>query len=136
MIDKTHRFHGQGSLRFVLSRGQRVHGAIMSLRYAPNNKQPGYRAAVVVSRKVNKSAVVRNRVRRRLYEIIRTNSDRIVEPYDLVFIVYGQEVAELPNDDLAGMVVGQLARAKVLKPTGTSTPDTNHDIVNLKETSL
>lgn len=42
----------------------------MALRYCPG-KYDEYRLAVVVSKKVSKSAVVRNRIRRRIFESVR-----------------------------------------------------------------
>ena len=58
MIHHTHRFHGRSSLRFVYQQGQVVRGQLVSLRYVRNGRQQLYRVAVVVSRKVSKSAVV------------------------------------------------------------------------------
>jgi ribonuclease P protein component len=114
MISSRHRFHGRSSLRFVYQRGQTVRGANISLRYILNPRQKLYRVAVVVSRKVSKSAVVRNRLRRRIYEIVRTHAAQIVQPYDLVFTVYDEAIAELSHANLKKAVVAQLVRAGAL----------------------
>lgn len=132
MIKSTHRFHGRSSLRFVYQRGQIVRGELLSLRYAANDRQKSYRVAVVVSRKVSKSAVVRNRIRRRLYEIVRKNAGGIVGAYDLVFTIYGQEVAEMSHATLQKTVISQLARAGVLDKAAPS--ETKHVILDEKET--
>lgn len=129
MIKGAHRFHGRNSLRFVFQRGKSVRGAQVSLRYVLNNRRKEYRAAVVVSRKVSKSAVVRNRVRRRIYEIIRKNSARIIRPYDLVFTVYSEEVAEMPHAQLQKIILGKLEKAQVLG----AAPEAEHDIVDKNE---
>lgn len=131
MIKSTHRFHGRGSLRFVYQRGQTVRGAQISLRYVLNSRRSEYRAAVVVSRKVSKSAVVRNRVRRRIYEIVRNNSAAINGPFDLVFTVYGDEVARLPHAKLQKAVLGQLRKAGALRSSAQS--EAKHDILDSKE---
>jgi ribonuclease P protein component len=121
MISNAHRFHGRSSIRFVYQRGQMVRGQLVALRYARNDRQQAYRAAVVVSRKVSKSAVVRNRIRRRIYEIVRNTADQIVGPYDLVFTVYGDDVAGLPHDTLRATILGQLQKAGVVRrPAGPS----------------
>lgn len=133
MIDNTHRFHGRSSLRYVYQRGQMVRGSLVSLRYASNDRQPSYRAAVVVSRKVSKSAVVRNRIRRRLYEIIRKHAAKIGGPYDLVFTVYGEDVAKLSHASLQKVVLDELARAQVLRDVESSGAE--HDILDDKEMS-
>ena len=67
MIARAHRFHGHNSLRYVYGRGKIIRGQFFSLKYALNSKRRRYRAAVVVSRKVHKSAVVRNRIRRETF---------------------------------------------------------------------
>lgn len=114
MIHRTHRFHGRSSLRFVYQKGQTVRGPLVSLRYVQNARQEVYRVAVVISRKVSKSAVVRNRVRRRIYEIVRTNSAHISKPYDLVFTVYGEEVATMSHATLQKLIIAELQKASVI----------------------
>jgi ribonuclease P protein component len=131
MIHSTHRFHGRSSLRFVYQHGRQVRGEWFSMRVVRNSRQKTWRAAVVVSRKVSKSAVVRNRIRRRVFEIVRSYASRIDGPYDLVFNIYTESVATLSADDLRRTITDQLERAAVLKPIGTS-PD--HAIVVAKET--
>lgn len=103
----------------------------MSLRYVRNDRQQAYRVAVVVSRKVSKSAVVRNRIRRRLYEIVRKHSARIAEPHDLVFTVYGEAAAGMSHATLQKIVLGQLERAGVLEKAAPS--ETKHVILEAKE---
>ncbi len=76
MIAKAHRFHGYGSLNFVYKNGKTERGPLFAVKSILNPKRSEYRMAVVVSRKVNKSAVARNRIRRRLYEIVRSLEPR------------------------------------------------------------
>lgn len=121
MISRSHRYHGFNALRHVYSRGQSVRGPLLALKYIFNNKRDSYRAAVVVSRKVHKSAVVRNRIRRRIYEIIRLQESNIVKPYDLVLTVFSDQVAEMEATELEKLVLQLLQRAGVVvasRPTG------------------
>ena len=127
MLDRTHRFHGLGSLRFVYNRGQTQRGLAMSLKFVRNNRRSTWRVAVVVSRKVHKSAVVRNRIRRRVYEIVRAHAADIAGPYDLVFTVYSDQLSTLSPTDLQDIVVGQMRDAGVLGD------DAKHAIVKPKE---
>ncbi len=117
MIDTTHRFQGHGSLRFVYTRGNTVRGIHISLKYIVNTRRSTFRVAVVVSRKVHKSAVVRNRIRRRLYEIIRRAGPDITAPYDLVLSVYNAQVAEMPSVELEETILHQLEKAGIIMPT-------------------
>lgn len=111
MISKKHRFHGLGSLRFVYNKGQTVRAQHFALRYAFNKRRDSYRVAVVVSKKVNKSAVVRNRIRRRLYEVVRLNDEPIKQPLDLVLTVYSEAVLEMPHEELSSQVAELINKA-------------------------
>lgn len=125
MISSAHRFHGRSSLRFVYQRGQMVRGPMVALRYARNDRQKQYRVAVVVSRKVSKSAVKRNRVRRRVYEAVRKRAAQINGPFDLIFTVYDESVADMQSAGLSKAVVGLLQKAGAL----AAPPDVDHGIV-------
>ena len=111
MIARAHRFHGYNSLRQVYTRGSVVRGQFTALKFLDNPKRSQYRAAVVVSRKVHKSAVVRNRIRRRIYEIIRLHMKSDGPAYDLVFVVYSEQVAAIPAEELEKQIVTQLTKA-------------------------
>lgn len=58
------------------------------------------RAAVVVSRKVSKSAVERNRLRRQVYESLRRQWDDISTPTDIAIIVHDGRLSELVGSQL------------------------------------
>ncbi len=122
MIARTHRFHGHGSLRYVYKNGQIVRGPLSILKHARNDRAKSWRAAVVVSRKVHKSAVVRNRIRRRVYELIRLQLTTLEQPIDLVFIVHSETIATMPVPELERVVGDQLRKACLI-----------HGIVERKE---
>lgn len=130
MIDKSHRFQGRGSLRFVYQKGQTVRGPLCGLKYIYNRRRATYRVAVVVSRKVHKSAVVRNRIRRRIYEAVRLIAPQIKDAYDLVFIVYSEQLAATSHEDLRRCVTEKLKKAGVTSGQASSDP---HAIVDEKE---
>ncbi len=111
MISQKHRFHGLGSLRYVYSKGQVVRTANLGLKYIPNSRRTTWRAAVVVSKKVSKSAVVRNRLRRRIYEAVRL-ANPAEQGIDLVFTVYSDALLESTPAELKGMIDKLLADAK------------------------
>lgn len=133
MIDTSHRFQGHGSLRFVYQKGQTIRGSFCSLKFIANRRRTVYRAAVVVSRKVHKSAVVRNRIRRRIYEIIREECVSISGAYDLVFIVYSDQLAELPAPQLRATIHEKLLKAAVIDTATTGINPKSRAIVGIKE---
>ena len=111
MISRAHRFHGRASIQRLYRGGKMVRSADLSLRYTPNPKRENYRLAVVVSKKVSKSAVVRNRIRRRVYEHVRILFGSQPIPYDLLITVFDERVATLPPAELAYELNGLLKKA-------------------------
>lgn len=87
----------------------------MSTKYAPNRRRARYRLAVVVSKKVSKSAVVRNRIRRRLYEAFRVYAPAMQQPNDIVVTVFTDTIATLPSSEIQTMVRAQLTQAGLLR---------------------
>ena len=114
MITRSHRFHGYGSLRYIYRNGKTIRGPLNSLKYNINHRRKTYRLSIVVNKKVNKSAVVRNRIRRRVYEQYRLIEESINNPYDLVFTVFSDKINELTSDDLRKLVIAQLFQAGVI----------------------
>lgn len=114
MIARKFRFHGYGSLNYVYKNGQAVRGTLCSLKYAKNTRRKNFRVAVVVSKKVHKSAVMRNRTRRRVYEIIRAHQDQIKEPYDIVISVFSEQVVALPDKELNALITNNLSKANII----------------------
>jgi len=115
MLGRAHRFHGYNSLNGVYRRGKTARAPMMSLRFAGRGADKPYRVAVVVSRKVNKSAVTRNRIRRRIYAAVRETArqeETAVRPgTDLVFTVFNDQVAELPQTELKETIAKLLGKA-------------------------
>ena len=108
MIAKQNRFHGRNSLNTVYRKGKAVRGEYASLRYA-SSRRSDYRLAVVVSRKVSKSAVVRNRIRRRIYEIVRLYVKDLAEPLprDMVISIFEERAAMATDLDKTILVLLQ-----------------------------
>lgn len=90
-----------------------VRGDNCALKFRHNPKRSSYRAAVVVSRKVSKSAVVRNRIRRRIYEAIQSQVQPTT-PYDMVITIYSDTFAEIPSEDLHAALNGLLKKAAII----------------------
>jgi ribonuclease P protein component len=114
MISRKHRFHGHNSLNFVYKNGLTVRGPLFAIKYVLNPRRQTYRAAVVVSRKVHKSAVARNRMRRRLYAALQEFEPQINEPYDIVLTVFHDTlIDELPKN-LTSQLKRQLEAAGII----------------------
>lgn len=99
MLSSKNRFHGPNSLRFVYRNGKTVHSHVCKIKYTSNPRLKNSRFAVVVSKKVHKSAVGRNRIRRRFYEAIRSQISHIKPGQDIVVVVVSGEALNLPYED-------------------------------------
>ncbi|MBX4190489.1 ribonuclease P protein component [Candidatus Saccharibacteria bacterium] len=115
MIGRKYRFHGYNSLRNVYRQGSTARGPLFAVKASPNPKRKSYRLAVVVSRRVNKSAVARNRIRRRLYELTRELQDQITQPYDIVITVFHDSLIEEAHKDLKSQLKKQFKDLGILK---------------------
>ena len=104
MIGAKLRFHGHGSLRYLYKNSDAVRSRLFTLRIITNPHRKSSRFAIVVSKKVHKSAVGRNRIRRRTYEIIRQEQPYFNKTCDAALIVTNGEVLSIPHDDLVAMI--------------------------------
>jgi len=101
MIRRSHRFRGRGGLRYVYQNGDVLRGQQLMLRVLKTNRKDGYRLAVVVSKKVSKSAVVRNRIRRRLYAALQDElADRREPTLDMILTVFDESLATISAEQL------------------------------------
>lgn len=115
MLQQCNRFHGHGSLKFVYKNGQAVRSSIATAKYVKNPYRSHSRFAVVVSKKVLKSAVRRNRIRRRVYEIIRLELLYLKNDQDVVIIIFSAEVLLMSHKDLKQVINNILSQAKLYK---------------------
>ena len=112
MLNKKYRFHSRGGVRYVYQHGKTIRSPKMSLIHTDNSR--GFtRFAVVVSKKVEKSAVKRNRIRRRVYEVLRRNFDLIPKKKDYIFVIFSSDVAKIDFNELE-KIMGELVEQSKL----------------------
>lgn len=104
MLGRRNRFHGHGAVRRVYRLGRSARTGLFSVHTLSGEKVRSHKVAVVVSRKVSKSAVVRNRIRRRVYEQMRGRLPEIHAPTEIVLTVYQPSVAEMSPQELGRSV--------------------------------
>lgn len=115
MLSFVHRFHGHGSLRFVYKNGQSIRSRLITIKYTTNPHRKHSRFAVVVSKKVHKSAVGRNRIRRRIYEVVRHELPHLSPAHDVAIMVFSAEVIHLPADELTETIRQLFTQANLYK---------------------
>lgn len=113
MLAFRNRFHGHGALRYVYKNGSAKRGSMMTIKATKNERRKEPRIAVVVSKKVLKSAVGRNRIRRRTYELLRTELPLLEQKCDLVCIITSAEVRSIEPRALKAEIQSLLKEAKL-----------------------
>ncbi|MEO6109528.1 MAG: ribonuclease P protein component [Candidatus Saccharimonadales bacterium] len=115
MIPAPFRFHGHNSLRYVYANGKAVRSQPMTIKWVKNTHRSKSRISTVVSKKVIKSAIGRNRIRRRVYEYVRLHLDAMNDTYDIVIIVTSPELRVMPASELSGLLDQLFQRAELYK---------------------
>lgn len=115
MIPSPFRFHGHNSLRYVYTHGTAVRSQAVTVKWVKNERRTKPRASVVVSKKVFKKAVGRNRIRRRLYEYIRTHLPLLNDTYDIVIIATSAELRTMPHGELSNLLDQLFEKAGLFK---------------------
>jgi ribonuclease P protein component len=113
MISARLRFHGHGSLRFLHKNANTYRSRYYAVKVIKNPHRKLSRLAAIVSKKTHKSAVGRNRIRRRTYEILRLEYPRIIGTYDIAVIVTSGEVLTADYAELTDSLRSLLQEAGV-----------------------
>lgn len=113
MIKKLNRFHGYGSLKYVYKNGKPIRSRLLTVKSVVNKRRSDPRFSVVVSKKILKSAVGRNRIRRRVYEIIRHELPTIKNNYDVVVIITSQDVRTIEHNELKRTIVKSFQESNI-----------------------
>lgn len=70
MLSSKQRLRAQ-EVRAIISTGRSARAQFISLKYLPTSPMLSLRAAVVISKKIAKDAVLRNRIRRQVYAALK-----------------------------------------------------------------
>ncbi|MEL0340242.1 MAG: ribonuclease P protein component [Synechococcus sp.] len=110
VLPQRHRLRGRGVFDYLYQRGQRFQQGLLQLRVAeaapkllrdpPLEPEGELRFGVVISSKVSKRAVKRNRLRRRLHEAFLRQAFRSDLPPTWLLLNLRPGAAELSDDNL------------------------------------
>lgn len=84
MLEKKHRLLKQKEFSYIFHKGKSFSTKIVILNYAPT-KLPNFKVGFSVSKKIGK-AVIRNKVKRRMREIMRSLQTQIDVQHNYVFV--------------------------------------------------
>ena len=112
MLPREHRLKSERDIKLLFSKGKGVHHKLVGVKTRKND-QPSSRFVFVVSTKVHKRAWRRNRLRRRLREIVRTHLSHIEPGFDIALMAK-KDALEAPFEQLEASALAALKKAKVL----------------------
>ncbi len=114
MIKKQNRFHGHASLKYVFKNGEMARGRLLSIKYVHNARRKYSRVAIIVSKKVLHDAVLRNRARRRVYEIVRGYIPQLKSTVDIAAVIYSPEILTASHEDLSKQIDQLMAKLNLI----------------------
>ncbi len=112
MLTKIQRIKKKKDFEGIFKKGASIRNSILVLKILKNSLGLS-RFGFVVSQKVSKKAVARNKVRRRLSEIIKSHGEHVAEGLDVALICLpGIEKKEF--GELKDLTTTLLAKARVI----------------------
>jgi ribonuclease P protein component len=111
MLHRKYRLTRKADVDRVFRRGRSVSGQDLALKFLPNNASAS-RAAVLVGTKLSKKAVHRNRIKRRLREVLRLHFERVPAGIDLLVIARSIKLRDAEFERITAAVVDLLSKVK------------------------
>jgi len=93
MLKKENRLHLDKDFDYIFKNGQSFYNNVFGLKVATTELEV-FRLGILISTKVSKKAVVRNRIKRQFREIIQQELPRLKKGHDLIIIVLPRIVTE------------------------------------------
>jgi len=113
MLPTKNRLKKKKDFEKILKEGRSVKWDGLALKYYSNSFKES-RFGIIVSKRVSKRAVVRNKIKRRIREILRRELKKIKKGQDIILFVF----PELKNKEfleIQEMVIKLLKKGKLLK---------------------
>jgi len=101
MLPENNRLKKRNDFNEILKKGKAITGKFVFLKYLKNNLNVN-RFGFVVSLRISKRAVIRNRIRRQLREATRRNLSNIKHGFDVLIIakpeIINKKYQEIRNE--------------------------------------
>ena len=112
MIAKDIRISRKKDFDLILRSKLKFYSNNLVLRFSKNELSKS-RFCVVVSKKISKKAVDRNKIRRRIYEIVRLNYNKIKPNFDFMIFV-SRGILKMKYQEIEQEILSLFKKAKVL----------------------
>lgn len=113
MIAKKFRLHKKSDFDELAKSSNKFYSNNFVLRFVQNNNEDLSCFAVVVSKKISLKAVVRNKIRRRVYEVIRLRMNNFKKGFNIIIFVK-KGVLEINYSDLEQELFYIFEKAKLI----------------------
>ena len=113
MLSKNNRLHKDKEIKSLIHKGQTFFLPEFVIKFQKNNSE-ARRFSFVISTKVDKKAVVRNRLKRQLREVARCLLPDINPGFDILIIAKKQAL-DLDFEQLNKQMGFALTKARILK---------------------
>jgi ribonuclease P protein component len=112
MLEKKHRLLKRKEFSYIFNRGKHFSAKLVTLNYVPS-KLPQFKIGFSVSKKIGK-AVIRNKVKRRMREVVRSIQHLIKDEYNYIFVArVGIEAASY--DQIKQTILYCLEKSNLIK---------------------
>ena len=118
VLPKENRLNKKKDFRKVFKKGKGIKENLLTFKWTANNLKVS-RFGFIVSQKVSKKAVLRNKIRRRLREKVRAELPRFKKGIDGVIIV-NPGAAEEKSQEMTGSLNKIFSRARIIQKNGRS----------------
>ncbi|NCF75381.1 MAG: ribonuclease P protein component [Xanthomonadaceae bacterium] len=103
MLLKKNRLQHRKDFDNAFKSSKGVFAKIIGIKFVVNNLENS-RFGIIISNKISKKAVIRNKIKRQIREIIRLNLDNIKKGFDIVIItrigIVGKKYQEIEKNIL------------------------------------
>lgn len=113
MLPKLYRLTAEKDFARIFSKGRAFQGRGLTVK-AVRNGLEGTRVGFVVSTKISKRAVVRNKIKRRMREIVGKRTAKLLAGVDIVFLAKTESIT-MPFVDVERSIDDVLGRAGLYK---------------------
>lgn len=113
MLKKINRMGLNKEFDRAFKTGQSFYSKVFSLKVVDNDL-PVSRLGILISTKVSKKAVIRNRFKRQIREIVQDNLPRLKNGKDLVIVVFPQ-ILDKNFEEIKNLVEVGFSRLKLYK---------------------
>ena len=107
-LPKKYRLTDKSEIEKVFKKGRIINSSLFLIRFLSNHLVFS-RFTVIVSSKISKKAVIRNRIKRRLKEIIRLNILKIKPGYNFI-VIAKPKILNQKHNELTELLVKELGR--------------------------